>query len=110
MQEVTTGDFPAIDEMYSDDLKDLIGSLLNVGPKSRPTAEALLKLPFIQAFKAQTLLKLPATEIMQDSMSLIDGVDDTMLTTMASLDVSVEPSAAGADAQLLVTPESYILQ
>eukprot|EP00668_Euglena_longa_P001627 GGOE01001921.1.p1 GENE.GGOE01001921.1~~GGOE01001921.1.p1 ORF type:complete len:887 (+),score=274.16 GGOE01001921.1:122-2782(+) len=49
LQKIVRGNYPAVSPSYSADLRTLIDSMLQRDPNDRPSVNAILRLPFVQA-------------------------------------------------------------
>lgn len=59
------GKYPAVPEQYSEDLRALVGLLLRKDPRERPTAEAMLSMPYVRQHLqvAPKYRRLPRPEV-----------------------------------------------
>lgn len=46
--KVLKGNYPPVNTQYSKPLRELVGKLLNINPKDRPTVIEILTMPFIR--------------------------------------------------------------
>ena len=46
--KILKGNYPPVNSLYSKPLRELVGTLLNIDPKNRPTVVDILKLPFLR--------------------------------------------------------------